>query len=74
MINRHPRRVLLSLVVLAVVFLALGGPGRHDSSGAWMYISGLSFIAFLLTTVTVVVLGLYLLAGRRRERRTGIRS
>ena len=74
MINRHPRRILLGLVVLAAVFFALGGPGRDDTSGPWMYISGLSFIAFLLTAVTVVVLSLYLLAGRRRERRTGIES
>jgi hypothetical protein len=54
------------------VFFALGGPGRNDTSGAWMYISGLSFIAFLLTTVTVVVLAGYVLATRRRERRTGL--
>jgi hypothetical protein len=72
MITRHPRRVLLTLVVLAAVFFALGGPGRNDTSGAWMYISGLSFIAFLLTTVTFLVLGVYVLAARRRSRRAGI--
>jgi hypothetical protein len=72
MITRHPRRVLLTLVALAVVFFALGGPGRNDTSGAWMYISGLSFIAFLLTTVTFLVLGVYVLAARRRSRRAGI--
>ena len=70
MINRHPRRVLLTLVVLAAVFFTLGGPGRNDTSGPWMYISGLSFIAFLLTALTFVVLAGYLLAGRLRERRT----
>jgi len=72
MINRHPRRVLLTLVVLAAVFFALGGPGRNDTHGAWMYVSGISFIAFLLTTLTFVVLGLYLLAGRRRARWAGV--
>jgi hypothetical protein len=35
-----------------------------------MYISGLSFLAFLLTTATLVVLGLYLLAVRLRARRS----
>jgi hypothetical protein len=35
-----------------------------------MYISGLSFLAFLLTTAALVVLGLYLLAVRRRARRS----
>lgn len=70
MINRHPRRVLFTLVVLAGVFFALGGPGRNDTSGPWMYISGLAFIAFLLTALVLVVLGGYLLAGRLRERRT----
>ena len=70
MINRHPRRVLVTLVVLAAVFFALGGPGRNDTSGPWMYISGLAFIAFLLTALTFVVLAGYLLAGRLRERRT----
>ena len=74
MINRHPLRVLLTLVVLAAVFFALGGPGRNDTSGAWMYISGLSFIAFLLTTLTFLVLGGYVLASRRREHRAGIDS
>jgi hypothetical protein len=71
MINRHPSRVLLTLVVLAAVFFALGAPGRNDTSGAWMYISGLSFIAFLLTVLTFLVLAGYLLAVRLRERRTG---
>lgn len=70
MINRHPRRVLFTLVVLAGVFFALGGPGRNDTSGPWMYISGLAFIAFLLTALVLLVLGGYLLAGRLRERRT----
>src|SRR5690242_20858090 len=70
MINRHPRRVLLTLVVLAAAFFALGGPGRNDTSGPWMYISGLSFIAFLLTAVVFVVLAGYLVAARLRARRT----
>ena len=70
MIQRHPLRLMLGLVVLAGVFFALGGPGRDDTSGPWMYISGLSFIAFLLTTATLVVLGLYLLAVRLRARRS----
>ena len=70
MIQRHPLRVMLVLVVLAGVFFALGGPGRGDTSGPWMYISGVGFIAFLLTTATLVVLGLYLLAVRLRARRS----
>jgi hypothetical protein len=39
-----------------------------------MYISGLSFIAFLLTTVTFLVLGAYVLATRRRARRASVES
>ena len=70
MIQRHPLRVMLVLVVLAGVFFALGGPGRDDTSGPWMYVSGVAFIAFLLTTATLVVLGLYLLAVRLRARRS----
>jgi hypothetical protein len=70
MIQRHPLRVMLVLVVLAGVFFALGGPGRGDTSGPWMYVSGVAFIAFLLTTATLVVLGLYLLAVRLRTRRS----
>jgi hypothetical protein len=70
MINRHPGRVLLVLVVLAGAFFALGGPGRNDTSGPWMYVSGLSFIAFLLTVAVLVVLGLYVLAARRRAARS----
>jgi hypothetical protein len=69
-IQRHPGRVLLVLAVLAIGFLALGGPGRNDTSGAWMYISGLSFIAFLLTVVAFVVLVGYLIAAQRRSRRS----
>lgn len=70
MIQRHPARVLLTLVVLAGVFFALGGPGRNDTSGPWMYISGVSFIAFLLTAVTLLVLAAYVAAGRVRARRS----
>jgi hypothetical protein len=70
MIQRHPARVLITLVVLAGVFFALGGPGRNATSGAWMYISGLSFIAFLLTTAAVLVLGGYVAAARMRARRS----
>lgn len=70
MISRHPGRVLLALVVLAGAFFALGGPGRNDTSGAWMYISGMAFIAFLLTLAALVVLGIYVLAARRRSARS----
>ena len=70
MINRHPRRVLLTLAVLAAVFFALGGPGRNATSGAWMYISGISFIAFLLTVAALLVLAVYVTAGRMRARRS----
>jgi hypothetical protein len=69
MIQRHPGRVLVSVAVLAAVFLGLGRPGRNDKSGAWMYISGLSFIAFLLCLVTLIVLGSYVALSRRRTRR-----
>jgi drug/metabolite transporter (DMT)-like permease len=70
MIHRHPGRVLLVLVVLAGAFFALGGPGRDDRSGPWMYVSGLAFIAFLLTLAALVVLGGYVLASRRRAARS----
>lgn len=70
MIQRYPARVLLTLVVLAGAFFALGGPGRNDKSGPWMYISGLSFIAFLLTAVAFLVLAAYVAAGRIRARRS----
>jgi drug/metabolite transporter (DMT)-like permease len=70
MIQRHPGRVLLVLLVLAGVFLTLGGPGRNATSGAWMYVSGLSFIAFLITVAALVVLAGYLLAARRRAARS----
>ena len=70
MIQRHPARVLLTLVVLAGIFFALGGPGRNATSGAWMYISGLSFIAFLLTTLALLVLAAYVAVGRVRGRRS----
>jgi drug/metabolite transporter (DMT)-like permease len=69
MIQRHPRRVLITLAVLAVAFFGLGGPGRNDKSGAWMYISGLSFIACLLTLVALLVLATYLVMSRRRDKR-----
>jgi hypothetical protein len=72
MIQRHPARVLITLAVLAGVFFALGGPGRGDTSGPWMYISGLSFIAFLLTTAALLVLITYLLINRRRSRRAAL--
>ena len=70
MIQRHPARVLITLVVLAGVFFALGGPGRNDTSGPWMYISGVSFIAFLITTAAFLVLAAYVTANRARARRS----
>jgi len=69
MIQRSPGRVLAALAVLALAFLALGYPGRNDTAtGAWTYISGLGFIAFLLTVAVMVVLTGYLLVARRRAR------
>lgn len=71
MIQRSPGRVLAVLAVLALAFLALGYPGRNGTAtGAWMYLSGLGFIAFLLTVAVMLVLGVYLLVARRRARRT----
>jgi hypothetical protein len=70
MIQRSPGRVLAALAVLAAAFLALGYPGRDGrATGAWMYISGLGFIAFLLTVAVILVLSSYLLVSRRRARR-----
>lgn len=69
MIQRHPRRVLITLAVLAVAFFGLGGPGRKDTSGAWMYISGLSFIACVLTVLALLVLSVYVAVSRRRDKR-----
>jgi uncharacterized membrane protein len=69
-IQRSPGRVLAVLVVLALAFLALGYPGRNGTAtGAWMYISGVGFIAFLLTVAVVVVLTAYLFVSRARTRR-----
>lgn len=71
MIQRHPVRVLATLAVLALAFLALGYPGRNGTAtGALMVISGLGFIAFLLTVAVLLVLAAYLLVARRRARRT----
>jgi hypothetical protein len=68
MIRKHPGRVLIVLAVLAGILFALGGPGEYDRSGdAWEYISGFSFIGFLLTTLVFVVLAVYALATRRRR-------
>ena len=70
MIQRSPGRVLATLTVLALAFLALGYPGRNGTAtGAWMYISGLGFIAFLLTLAVILVLSAYVLVVRRRARR-----
>ena len=69
MIHKHPARVIVTLVVVAAVFLGLGGPGRNDKSGAWMYISGVSFIAFLLTFVVLLIVSMSIALGRRRATR-----
>lgn len=69
MIHKYPSRFLIGLAVLAAIFFALGGPGRNDKSGAWMYISGVSFIAFLLTVVSLVIVAVVIVAGRRRTSR-----
>ena len=70
MIHRRPGRVLLVVLAVAAVFCALSYPGRNDRSGAWMCISGMSWIAFLLSLVVLVVLGSYVLAARRRAARS----
>lgn len=66
MIHKYPSRVIVGLVVLAGAFFALGGPGRNDKSGAWMYISGVSFIAFLLTVAALLIVTVAILVARRR--------
>ncbi len=68
MIRKYPGRTLAAVAALAVVLFALGGPGKNDKSGPWMYISGLSFIGFLLTTVVFLVLAVFVLATRKRNR------
>jgi len=63
-------RVLVTLAVLALAFLALGYPGRNGTAtGALMVLSGLGFIAFQLTVAVMLVLAVYLLVARRRARR-----
>ena len=69
MIHKHPARVIVTLVVVAAVFLGLGRPGRNDKSGAWMYISGVSFIASLLTFVVLLIVSTSIALGRRRATR-----
>lgn len=69
MINRHPVRVLATLLVLAGAFLAVSYPGRNDKSGAWMYISGLGWIAFLLGLLLIIVLTIYVITARFRGKK-----
>jgi hypothetical protein len=73
MIHRHPGRVFGVLVLIAIVCLALGYPGRNgDISGPLMVISGLGWIGFPLTALATVVLAVYLALARARGRRADL--
>lgn len=73
MIHRHPGRVFGLLVLLAIVCLALGYPGRNgDISGPLMVVSGLGWIGFLLTVLATIVLAVYLAVARTRGRRADL--
>ena len=66
MIRKHPGRVLTVVALIALLGLGLGYPGRNgDLTGPMRYISGLGFISFLLFTLVFVVLGIYVVVGRR---------
>lgn len=71
MIQRSPGRVLTVLAVLAVAFAALAYPGRDgDLTGPLYYLTGLAWLAFLLTAAVLVVLSAYVVVTRRRARRS----
>jgi hypothetical protein len=55
--------------VLAVAFAALAYLGRNgDLTGPLYHLTGLAWVAFLLTAAVLVVLSLHLLVSRRRSR------
>lgn len=69
MIRLHPARVLGGTLVLAVAFLALSYPGRHDTSGFWYYASAVGWFGFLISVLAFVVLGVIALVSRTRSTR-----
>jgi hypothetical protein len=68
MIRKYPGRTLGVIALVTVVFFALSYPGRNAHHGAWMYVSGISWIGFLLGAVVLLVLGVYAVATRNRRR------
>jgi len=68
MLRTHPIRVLVVVAVLAVGLLLLSGPGAHDTSGAWYYISAFGWFGFLLTTLAFLVLAVIAMTNRLRRR------
>lgn len=54
MIRQHPFRVLSITALIAVLFLALSYPGKHDTAGAWYYISTIGWFGFLLTMLAFI--------------------
>jgi hypothetical protein len=56
MIRQHPGRVLSVTAFLAVFFVLLSYPGRHQHSGAWYYISAVGWFGFMLTFLVFIVL------------------
>jgi hypothetical protein len=68
MIRKYPGRTLGVIALVTLVLFALSYPGRNDRHGAWMYVSGISWIAFLLGAVVLVVLGIYAAATRKHRR------
>ena len=70
MIRSHPARVLGSTALLAVAFLALSYPGRHDTKGFWYYASAVGWFGFLASFLALIVLSVLAVVSRvRRPRR-----
>ena len=71
MLREHPIRVLGVVAAVAAGLLALSGPGAHDTSGAWYYISAFGWFGFLITALAFIVLAVaaaVMALGRRRGR------
>jgi hypothetical protein len=76
MLRQHPARILLVVAVLTVGLLLLSGPGAHDTSGTWYYLSSFGWFGFLLGFLLFVVLAVVVAVqkirarGSRSDRRT----